>query len=100
MPTHAIVSPAENAGMLNNSMKATTMPMIPITMNGRRRPQECVDRSDQEPTKGSQTIDQSFGIKISSAATDPDIFNVSVQKYISKTAGTVEKTPVPNDPIA
>jgi hypothetical protein len=56
--------------------------------------------SDQTPTRGSQAIAQTFGTKTTRAAHAADMCSVSVQKYRSRMAGTVENTPVPKEPAA
>ena len=99
-PTQRAVASASSAGGLNIATNASGMPSAPTIMKGRRRPMRVIVRSDHAPTQGSQRIDQIFGTKTITVAHAAGSARISVQKYSRMTAGTVENTPVPNEPAA
>ena len=100
VPTQTAVASASSDGGLNIATNASGMPSVPAIMKGRRRPMRVIVRSDHAPTQGSQSIDQIFGTKTMSVAQAAGSARISVQKYSRMTAGTVENTPVPNEPAA
>src|SRR5262245_21592745 len=100
MPTQTPVANVSTAGGLNIAMNASGMPIVPAIMKGRRRPIRVLVRSDHAPTQGSHSIDQILGTNTMTVAHAAGSARISVQKYSRMTAGTVEKTPVPNEPAA